>query len=88
MGRTLRNKIKKDLAHPFLVYMLRKWNSKVVSPELKKEEVKYNPNISWADWDDDDQELPPLPETFVKQPKKIIKFTPEYNYKNTCFKLI
>ncbi len=46
---------------------------------------------SWADWDDDDQELPPLPSEWdaygtspcENKSKQIIKFTPEYIYKNS-----
>ena len=95
MGRTFRRNLKKELAHPYLVYLLRKWHSKVESEKVV--EKKEEPSTSWADWDDDDddQELPPLPsewDAYASSPwkikpepksKKIIKFTPEYIYKNS-----
>ena len=60
MGRTFCRNLKNEFDHPYLVYLLRKWRSKVVSNKVIEKEEQTT--LSWADCDEDDQELPPLPE--------------------------
>lgn len=67
MGRTLRKNLKKTQLAPFIIYLLRKWKRNVDT--LKK--IPETPTVStpisiatpksWADWDDDDDELPMSP---------------------------
>lgn len=67
MGRTLRKNLKKHQNAPHIIYLLRKWkfNSKNNNETLSEVSVSTPQSIttpkSWADWDEDDSELPPSP---------------------------
>lgn len=68
MGRTLRKKLKRDLAAPFLVYLIRKWRFNT------RKETQNKNESSW--WDDlEDERLPKLPESWREQGL----LTPEYD---------
>ena len=102
MGRTLRKNLKKCQLAPFMVYLIRRWKNNTemskFNSEIKKSTTSesISNKKSWADWDNDDNELPDLDSFIFSPPKNHWKIcvdlpvsssliTPikEYNYKNS-----
>ena len=60
MGRTFRKKLKKELAAPFLVYLIRKWKFNT------RKKTQNNESNKWED-ELEDERLPKLPESWREE---------------------